>query len=90
MRPSFLIAGVLAAGLFGAAEAQAPAAAPAPAAPGVVTTHTQTSSSHKVSVTGSSDKAARSKTCSQEADAKGLHGKARKQFRSACKQGKAA
>jgi hypothetical protein len=33
------------------------------------------------------DKAALSKSCSQQADAKGLHGKARKHFRSACKHG---
>ncbi len=31
---------------------------------------------------------AKSIECSKEADAKGLHGKARKQFRSACKHGK--
>jgi hypothetical protein len=34
------------------------------------------------------DKAAKSKACSAEADQKGLHGKARKKFRSACKHGK--
>lgn len=33
------------------------------------------------------DKAALSKSCSQQADTKGLHGKARKHFRSACKHG---
>ncbi|MGP8231109.1 MAG: PsiF family protein [Methylovirgula sp.] len=32
---------------------------------------------------------AKSIECSKEADAKGLHGKARKHFRSACKHGKA-
>ncbi|HEY0145332.1 MAG TPA: PsiF family protein [Methylovirgula sp.] len=31
---------------------------------------------------------AKSLECSKEADAKGLHGKARKHFRSACKHGK--
>jgi hypothetical protein len=31
---------------------------------------------------------AKSIECSKEADAKGLHGKARKHFRSACKHGK--
>jgi hypothetical protein len=31
---------------------------------------------------------AKSIECSKEADAKGLHGKARKKFRSACKHGK--
>jgi hypothetical protein len=34
------------------------------------------------------DKAAKSKECSAEADQKGLHGKARKRFRSACRHGK--
>ena len=34
------------------------------------------------------DKVALSKSCSTQADAKGLHGKARKQFRSACKRGR--
>jgi hypothetical protein len=34
------------------------------------------------------DKAAKSKACSAEADQKGLHGKARKRFRSACKHGR--
>ena len=33
-----------------------------------------------------SDKQARSKACSDQANAKGLHGKARKKFRSACKR----
>ena len=32
------------------------------------------------------DKKAISKACSEQATAKGLHGKARKEFRSACKQ----
>ena len=36
----------------------------------------------------STDKAALSKSCSTQADAKGLHGKARKHFRSQCKHGK--
>jgi hypothetical protein len=33
------------------------------------------------------DKAALSKSCSTQADAKNLHGKARKHFRNACKHG---
>jgi hypothetical protein len=33
----------------------------------------------------SADKKAISKSCSEQADAKGLHGKARHKFRSACK-----
>lgn len=36
----------------------------------------------------SPDKAALSKSCSTQADAKGLHGKVRKHFRSQCKHGK--
>ena len=36
----------------------------------------------------SMDKTVKSKDCSAQADAKGLHGKARKHFRSACKHGK--
>jgi hypothetical protein len=35
----------------------------------------------------SEDKAARSKDCSAQANAKGLHGKERKAFRSKCKRG---
>ena len=34
------------------------------------------------------ERSAKSKECSKEADAKGLHGKARKKFRDACKSGK--
>ena len=34
-------------------------------------------------------KAAKSKECSTQADAKGLHGKARKSFRAKCKRGTA-
>ena len=34
------------------------------------------------------DKQATSKACSAQADAKGLHGKARKHFRSQCKHGR--
>jgi hypothetical protein len=34
------------------------------------------------------DKAAKSAECSKEADAKSLHGKARKKFRAECKKGK--
>ncbi len=36
----------------------------------------------------SMDKAELSKSCSAQADAKGLHGKTRKHFRSQCKHGK--
>lgn len=57
--------------LVGPAFAQAPAAPAASTAPAAATT----------------TKAALSKSCSTQADAKGLHGKARKHFRSACKRG---
>jgi invasion protein IalB len=53
-----------------AASAQAPS--PSPAAPAAGTSAT--------------DKQAISKACSDQANAKGLHGKARKTFRSACKK----
>lgn len=35
---------------------------------------------------GAADKAAISKSCSEQADVKNLHGKERKKFRSACKR----
>jgi psiF repeat len=54
---------------MGAAFAQAPAATPAPA-------------TAKMSP---DDKKAISKSCSDQANAKGLHGKERKKFRSECK-----
>jgi hypothetical protein len=55
----------------GAAFAQTPAPAPAPAtAPAKMSPD---------------DKKAISKSCSDQANAKGLHGKARKKFRSDCK-----
>ena len=40
------------------------------------------------SSSGTTMHSAKSIECSKEADAKGLHGKARKKFRSACKHGK--
>lgn len=36
------------------------------------------------------ERSAKSKECSAEADTKGLHGKARKRFRSSCLRGKSA
>lgn len=57
------------------AQTSAPAPAPAPAAkPAAPATGAAT------------DKKAVSKECSQQADAKGLKGKERKKFRSACKK----
>ncbi len=55
---------------LGTAHAQAPAAAPMTSAPTKVST---------------GDKSAISKSCSDEANAKGLHGTERKKFRSECK-----
>ncbi len=43
------------------------------------------SSSAPAAAPAATDKKAISKSCSDQADAKGLHGKARKKFRSACK-----
>ena len=57
----------------GAAFAQTPAPAPAPA---------PTTAPAKMSP---DDKKAISKSCSDQANAKGLHGKERKKFRSECK-----
>jgi hypothetical protein len=56
---------------MGAAFAQTTAPAPAPAAPAAAS---------------SGDKKAISKSCTDQANAKGLHGKARKKFRSDCKK----
>jgi len=58
--------------------AQKPAAAPAAAAPAPAAPAAKPARS------------AKSLECSQQADAKGLHGKARKKFRSDCMKGKAA
>jgi hypothetical protein len=58
------------AAVIAATFAFAQAPAPAPAAPKATTV----------------EKQAVSKACSQQADAKGLHGKARKKFRSACRR----
>jgi hypothetical protein len=59
--------------MFSVSVAFAQATTPAPAAP--------------APAMSAADKAALSKKCSQEADAKGLHGKARKEFRAKCKKG---
>jgi len=59
---------------FAQTLAQTPA--PAPAAPAAAAP----------APAAPTDKKAISKSCSEQATAKGLHGKARKKFRSACKQ----
>ena len=61
----------------GSAFAQAPAPAPAPAAQ---------PAAPAAAPAAATDKKAISKECSQQADAKGLKGKDRKKFRSACKK----
>ncbi len=55
------------------AQTSTPAPAPAPAA------------SAPAAAPAATDKKAISKSCSDQANAKGLHGKARKKFRSDCK-----
>ncbi len=69
--------------LMGTAFAQTPAA-PAPAAPAPA--------AKAAPAKAKPEQTAASKECSTEADAKGLHGKERKKFRSECKRnaGKAA
>jgi hypothetical protein len=68
----------------GAALAQAPATtpppAPAPAAPAAAPAAPAKMTADQ--------KKAMSKSCYDQANTKGLHGKARKKFRSACKHGK--
>jgi len=73
--------GFAAAMLTGAAFAQAPTpASPAPSA---------TAPSGSAAGAGKHPQSAHSLECSKEADAKGLHGKARKKFREECKKGQA-
>ena len=72
--------GFAAAMLTGAAFAQTPA--PASSAPAA----TAPSASAPVAGAGKHPQSARSLECSKEADAKGLHGKKRKNFREECKK----
>jgi len=79
---STFIAGVLLLSLpaAGLADQAAPAAPTAtPAAP------TATATAPKAPAMSDDAKKAKAKQCSAEADAKNLHGKARKEFRSKCK-----
>ncbi len=85
MRTTISLAAITILALCGAAAAQAPPPAPAPGT--TVTTHS-TGVTHGMALTGTSSSAARSKACSDQADAKGLHGKERKTFRGDCKHGK--
>lgn len=72
-----VVLGVCAAFTCGGALAQAPA----PAAPAA-------ESAAPPAKASKGERSAKSLECSKEADAKGLKGKARKKFRSACKAGK--
>jgi hypothetical protein len=68
---SLLLIGSAVAQTSAPAPTTAPAAAPAAAAP---------------AAPSATDKKSISKSCTDQANAKGLHGKARKKFRSACKK----
>lgn len=71
--------------MTGYAAAQMPAPS-APAAKPAATAPAPTAPSGKKAMTSSPDRTAKSKACSDQADQKGLHGKARKKFRDACKK----
>ena len=55
---------------------------------GVASAQTSAPSSVQAKPAASPERTAKSKECSAQADAKGLHGKERKKFRSQCKAGK--
>jgi psiF repeat len=65
--------------LAGSAYAQAPATPAAPAAPAATTAAPAMKKAEKPRTEASME-------CSKQADAKGLHGKDRKKFRSECKK----
>ncbi len=73
--------GFIAALVTGSAFAQAPASPPAATAPAATAPAAPTTGA------GKHAQSAQSLECSKEADAKGLHGKARKKFRQECKKG---
>lgn len=64
------------------ALAQTPSAMPPPTSSGASPPMAAPAKPSKV------ERTAKSKECSQQADAQNLHGKARKKFRSACKAGR--
>jgi hypothetical protein len=68
---------VFACGQSGYAQTTPPATTAAPAAPKAATTSAEEAAAKK----------ARAKECSAKATAKGLHGKARREFREKCKKG---
>lgn len=65
--------------LIGAASAQTPATTPAPAA-------SKMAPDAKADSKATKPRTAASLECSKQADAKGLHGDARRKFRSECKK----
>jgi psiF repeat len=71
----FVISAALLSFVIGAGTALAQTSTPAPAP----------SAAPAATAPASADKKAISKSCSDQANAKGLHGKARKKFRSECK-----
>jgi hypothetical protein len=71
----FVISAALLSFVIGAGTALAQTSTPAPAP----------SAAPAATAPAATDKKAISKSCSEQADAKGLHGKARHKFRSACK-----
>ena len=78
MMKSSIVAAMLISLAIGTGTAFAEDAAPPAKAPAA-----KTSTADKMST---ADRKAISKSCSEQATAKGLHGKARKEFRKACKQ----
>lgn len=72
--------------LAGSAFAQT-AAPTAPAAPATKTAPAATTPSKAAAPKEKTERTAASLECSKQADAKGLHGKDRKKFRSECKKG---
>lgn len=68
-----------------AAMTPAPAASTTSTTTAPATTATKPAATKPAAMSGKMDKAAISKKCSADADAKGLHGKDRKKFRDSCK-----
>ncbi|HLW93241.1 MAG TPA: PsiF family protein [Roseiarcus sp.] len=89
LAPGVALAMALAAGAALAQNTTPAPATPAPAATAPATTAPATTApAGTMTTTTPADKAAKSAECSKEADAKGLHGAARKKFRAECKKGK--
>lgn len=86
--PKLLPAAVALALLVSPALGQGTAISPGQSVGGAPTTSTQTQSGAEAAPTPKAERTAKSKDCSMQADQQGLHGKARKKFRSKCKAGK--